>query len=252
VVGVILILFVLIPLLIREREGERILPWARGERSAHSLSIEPGSAYVVLRELLLGIVNKKRFLAILIIFTNGLALGYFDAMMPVFTVQELHWESKEYSEIASIAGLCAGALGILLSGVIMNRLGSGKTINIFILCMILIPVLLLSARTFWYTHELIFAFIILILIVRTLALIAIFALCMSLCSKLISATHFALFTAFGNLGISSGSGLFGHFSESYTYVGLLVIYAGISIITLFTSLIYHKEKVRPELIIEPS
>jgi PAT family beta-lactamase induction signal transducer AmpG len=87
--SVVVFLIMLLPLLLRERPGEKRFPWGAGEASAEAVAMKVGTWSEIIFTL------KKAFIlrSSLVMGTAGfvfcIGIGLMDAMAPLFTIQEL-------------------------------------------------------------------------------------------------------------------------------------------------------------------
>lgn len=83
------IIFLTLPLLMRERPGERFLPWTSGNASPISLHLQMTGWGEILKSLVKVIFLPASVIISLVSFLHGITYGLFDALMPMITVQEL-------------------------------------------------------------------------------------------------------------------------------------------------------------------
>ena len=219
------VLFLLLPLFLRERPGERLLPWSKGQPSAESLSAQLHGWKDILQSLTKVVFLPASLLIALAGFLHGITYGLFDAFMPMITVQEMGWSDQAYSNLAALSGLIAGILGFLAGGPLINRLGRKKILSRLLLALVILAFLMGMANPWWEAYATIQVYVILTYILRTLILITIFSAAMAICWQPVAATQFALYMAVGNLGISTGAALLGPLSQVFSYPQTLLVLA---------------------------
>ena len=246
--GAATLLFGLIPLLLRERPGEKLFPWSEGRAAPESLAFKQESWREIGGNLLKVLRLSGSFIIIALILIVGSIQGTFDALIPVVTVQELNWESDQYSKIAGISKLIAGAIGMLMGGWLVNRLGHKRALSIFLILLAGFSIGMGLLPAFWENDPFTVGQILLHHICRTLALITCFSIGMALCWKQIAASQFALYMAFGNLGISSGSIVMGQAATLLNYPQIFFILAGLAMLGVLVvsklNLRDHQKKIR--------
>jgi MFS transporter, PAT family, beta-lactamase induction signal transducer AmpG len=221
-----------VPLLLRERPGERLLPWTTGVASTEAAAMQL-EGWRSIGACLVRALRMPATLALLAIaFTHGLVNGLFEATMPLLTVRELDWTDSAYSQLAGTARIVSGVLGMVLGGVLVDRIGrrAGLTVTLFAmgaggLAMALLPALwpsVAAVRTYVIFYQVAYVF----------SSIAFFATAMTVCWKRIGATQFAMFMATSNLGLSTGSALLGPIGDPFGYGGLFLAAAGVAAIGL--------------------
>ena len=103
--GQFVLLIMLLPLFLRERPGERLLPWSTGEASVEALASVNESWRDIIVTLLRALILP---MSLLLIFLEGLqraAAGILLSINPVITVQELGWAQTEFANWVAITGI---------------------------------------------------------------------------------------------------------------------------------------------------
>tara|TARA_R110001606_G_scaffold74462_4_gene172569 strand:- start:3921 stop:5282 length:1362 start_codon:yes stop_codon:yes gene_type:complete len=232
----ILILTVVVTLL-RERPGERLLPWTAGDASPENLSRGAEAWLPIIRQVLAGLFRWRTALFLLgagaIVSSAGLA----DVFGPSFSVAELGWSSEYYSSFYSITGFVMVMAVMLLMGPLVSRNGARNMFIAFTGMMLLTNLaahfalpndfgtLAMQAylTIFWGAFG------------GTAALF--FAWMMNLTNPAVAAGQYALFMAIPNLVRSFSAGTHGQIIDNYGYdtsflVATISIAAGITICLL--------------------
>ena len=214
----------LVPLVSRERPGERLLPWTRGQ--AHADSDRPPESFAAIA------ANAKRYfflpaslLLVLAIVIYGVSRGIHLTLMPVYFVQELGWTDTAFSSVSGIALMVGGGFAILFGGTLTDLVGRRRMFIVtcslaatFAVLVAVIPALsesgfvMTSYRIAYNTLD-------------TLVIVAQIALAMVISTRVIAATQFALYMAVGNVGYSIGSAIFGQLHSSLTYPQIFIAFA---------------------------
>ena len=207
--GAATLAFTLFPLLLRERPGERLLPWTAGEASDVSAALQLDEWAEIGQSL-----RRVAFLpAALLVAAAGFAIefgeGLFDAYGPVFTVQHLGWTDAAFSNAMAAAKLVGGVVGMLGGGLLVHRLGWTRAVGGALLVLAGVGLGMGLTSAFWSEAFVVQAYLLLSVTVLTLAVIAFFATCMALCWKPVAAVQFALFMAVANVGYIAGSAAMG-------------------------------------------
>ncbi len=240
-------LIILIPLLLRERPGEKLLPWTNGRVSKSSGAIQLHSWKEVFKSLF-----KVFFLPVSLImgiaaFSFSVGRGLIDTVLPVFTVQHLGWVDTHYSQIFATANLISGILGMIIGGFLIDYFGKVKMISIYLVILILLVASMSFLRTYWQSEVFITAFIICFYTLVTFTTIAIFASAMQLCWKRISVTQFTLYMAVSNLGLAAGAAIMGQLKGfldwEYVILGYIFFAATMLILMRFINFEKHQKRV---------
>jgi len=231
----IVMLIITIPLLLRERPGEKLLPWTEGEPSKFAEKVQLHSWKKIFKSLV-----KVFFLPVSLImgiaaFSYSTGKGLIDTLLPVFTVQKLGWSDTQYSQFFATANLISGILGMFVGGFLIDYFGKVKMISIYLALLIIMVSALSFLQSFWQNEIFMMGFIIGFYALITFGTIAIFASAMQLCWKRIAATQFTLYMAISNLGLAAGAAVMGQLKSyfEWEYVILAyVLFAGLMLVLM--------------------
>jgi MFS transporter, PAT family, beta-lactamase induction signal transducer AmpG len=199
-------LIMLVPLLIRERPGERILPWSEGTASNEALSAQTDQFLAIFGTLFKALILPMSLLLIVLEALNRMAAGLLLAVMPVLTVQELSWEQTDYTQLVALAGVVAAVFGVLM-GPVVDRFGATRILTIVVGIRAAMFLLVGLAESLWQ-QSLFFQTVVMVdRLSGQVVTIAIISLFMRICLPAVSATQFAVYMASANLTLSMGSGL---------------------------------------------
>ncbi|MDA9764110.1 MAG: MFS transporter [Opitutales bacterium] len=246
--GLATLAFGLIPLLFRERPGEKLFPWSPGNPSPESLAIQQPSwlkIWVNLRKIF--ILPGSYVIIGLIILVGGIQ-GMFDALIPVVSVQKLNWEPDHYSNVAAVSKLFAGAMGMILGGWTVNRWGHKRALFVFLIVLFCSAISMGLLTGLWQNQVFTTGQILLHHLFRTLALVTCFSIGMAMCWQQIAASQFAIYMAFGNLGIAMGSILMGRATLVLGYSHIFFVLASLAALGLLVGskldLADHRKRVQ--------
>ncbi|MBK9733928.1 MAG: MFS transporter [Saprospiraceae bacterium] len=214
----------LIPLLLRERQGEKLMPWSSGATSPESdlLKIDKwGKLFISFKKVVL---LPNTLLVCLIIFVSKGALTYIETMLPIFSIQELGWNNVTYSNTYSTSKLVGGIIGMVMGGILIARFG---TIRMFQICLFLVGLLAASMgffKLFWQNAMYVSAFIAIFNLMYTLLVISQLATAMQVCWKRISALQFTFFMTLANFGMTAGAAVLGFFRSHFGWQIIFFIF----------------------------
>ena len=199
----------LVPLLLRERPGERLLPWTAGRASDAARAVQPTDWRSVGADL----VRVMGLPASLLLAGAAFCAGAFDgliiAFMPVLAVGELGWTDTGYADVVAVGQVAAGVLGMALGSVLIGRVGRVRMLVGLAALVGLVLLAMAAVPELWIARPVVVAFALGYLATFVLLTITLLATGMALCERSVAATQFALFTAAMNVGRSAGSGLMG-------------------------------------------
>jgi len=236
-----------IPLLLRERPGEKLLPWTKGETSKIAGQIQLHSWKIIFKSLIKVFLLPVSLMMGFAAFSYMVGRGLIDTLLPVFTVQQLGWADTQYSQVFATANLIAGVLGMFVGGALIDFFGKVRMISIYLVLLILLISALSFFKIFWQDEVFVTGFIIGFYTLLTFTTIAIFAAAMQLCWKRVAATQFTLYMAISNLGLALGAAIMGQLKElfNWEYVILAyILFAAIMLILIrFINFEKHQKRV---------
>jgi MFS transporter, PAT family, beta-lactamase induction signal transducer AmpG len=221
VIGIIM----LVPIFLRERQGEKILPWTSGTASPETKQLQLNSFVDIFKSLYSVFSLRNSLLLALLIFIGLGSFKYIGTLLPIFTVKELSWTNVEYSQYYASAKLIGGIVGMLLGGVLIEKFGKKTMINIYFFGLVFFITVLSFSKNYWSDKTFIYAFMIAHNILYTFTSIGVFAVAMQCCWKKISASQFALYMTIANLGQISLAALIGPIKENFSWQITLFAYA---------------------------
>ena len=226
VIGLILLL----PLGLRERPGEKRLPWTAGAPAPESLRLHAHGWAPLLRAARRVFALRNSLLLLPAVFVAQLCQNYLDNSLPIFTVQQLGWTNGQYSQVYSTCGLIGGVVGMLAGGWLIGRLGTIRLVQGSLLGLGLLAAALGGGRAWWPDPAFITGCIGVFCLLNTLAMVGLLALAMQCCWPRISAVQFTVYMTVFNLGAATGTALLGvvrsHLPWAGTYLLVPVLLVG--------------------------
>ena len=195
-------------IIVRERPGERLLPWTKGVAVQRNLDLHVGAFGPIIRDVLTAMFEHRALLFLGALFfaggTGGLILG----VGPIYSVEILGWQKNDYSSWASQSNLVAAILAILLFGLIVERWGARRIFILTMVSMAAIALAMLILQPVWANGLVLIGFIFASRSVNTFRLVAGGAVSMALCIPTVAASQFTLLVAFINFGnMTAGASL---------------------------------------------
>jgi PAT family beta-lactamase induction signal transducer AmpG len=231
----IVLLIMIVPVFLRERPGEKIMPWTKGEISEVSGKLQLHSWKAILKSLYQVFFLRVSLIMGIAVFSYSVGRGLLQTLLPVFTVQELGWTDSHYSQTFATVNLISGILGMFIAGALIDFFGKIRMMTIYLGCLIGIVLAMTFMKSYWQNNIFIYGFFVGFTILDTFITIAVFATAMQLCWKRISATQFTLFMAIANIGLAAGAKLLGPLTENlnWEYVILTVVaFTGVMLVLI--------------------
>jgi PAT family beta-lactamase induction signal transducer AmpG len=213
----VVLLIMLIPLILKEHPGEKVMPWTHGQASPVALNMQLHDWGSIFKNLIRVFFLPMSLILGVGVFFNSINRGLIDAVLPVLTVQELGWLDTEYSNIFATAGLVSGAIGMFIGGALIDFLGKIRMMAVFLFLIMLLLSIMSFFYDSWGSVAIVTGYIIAFYTLFTLLTISIFATAMQLCWKKVAATQFTIYMAVSNLGLSVGASLLGPLKSMFSY-----------------------------------
>jgi PAT family beta-lactamase induction signal transducer AmpG len=202
-------LIMLVPLLLRERPGEKILPWTPGTGSPDTAALQLNNLTKIFKSLFSVLKLPNSILLLLVLFVTLTALAFMRTIFPIFTIQELGWSNKDYSEIYAATSFVGGIIGMLAGGLLLEKFGKIRMLSVYLILLILFTTIMAFSKSLWHHAFFTTGYIALYNLIFVLIAIGLFATSMQFCWRKISALQFTLYMAIYNLGQTAGAALIG-------------------------------------------
>ncbi len=223
-----------IPLLFRERPGEKLLPWMNGVTSKNSIELQLHSWKKVFTLLGRVIIMPYSVMMVITGFLTGTTVSYMNTLLPVFTVQALGWTNEMYSNINALSSVIGAILGILVAGRLYDLFGKVKMLSVFFIVSMIVATIMFYVKPFWNIDWIGKAFVIAYNILYVFIQVGFLAVAMELCWKKISASQFTFYMAISNLGWITGSAIIGTIKEQYSWSYSILAFAFLAALALLS------------------
>jgi MFS transporter, PAT family, beta-lactamase induction signal transducer AmpG len=222
---------------LREREGERLMPWSGGEAHARNLSIRLEAWWPLLRSTFLAMGRMVSLLWLPVLFGRGILYGSFAGATPLIGAGYAGWDTAEIASLTATAGLSAGVLCMTLGGWLGDRFGA-KRIAIMWCSLQLLLIAGMYLGQAWWSDPLVFIIFVYGWVSMDMLLtVAALPISMRLCDPKVAATQFTIYMAVSNFGISFGAFMLGKTDAMGGLASIfLIVGAGVAIalVLLFT------------------
>jgi len=196
-------------LLLRERTGERRLPWSTGTVHPRNTAIHLGAWWPILKNTMRSVLLPVSLLWLPVLLVRGFHYGMFTGITPVLGANELGWAEDSITATVSTAQLVGGILGLTLGGWVGDRFGAKKTVIAFFLLYMSVSATMFLTQSMWSDPALFYGFVYAWCALDVLITVAALPISMRLCHPGVAATQFTLYMACSNFGISIGAWVFG-------------------------------------------
>jgi PAT family beta-lactamase induction signal transducer AmpG len=239
-------LILAVAIAVRERPGEKLLPWTEGQATRRSVEMKPDSWWVVIRDLLRVMLLPASLLMICVAILFRFADGFWITLAPIVAVQEFGVNNITFSKFVSQVSFIAAAVGIGL-GLIIDK----KGIRVFygtamaLYGGIALYVGLSDFSSLTTTH--LITIVILQALVFQGVFIGMIASSMNLCWARVAATQFATYMTMANVGRLAGQGALVALDDRISYNQMYLVIACVffvgAVLVWVTGFRKHRETV---------
>lgn len=215
--SIIVAVIMFVPIFLRERPGEKFLPWTKGAASSETAKMQLTNWSDIFKSLYSVFTLRNSLLLGIILFIASMSFNFIATLLPVFTVQALGWTNQQYSQLFSIASLIGGLGGMLIGGILIDKFGKVRMMNIYFFTLIFLTAVFVFGNAMWVNSWFIGAFMMVFQILYVFSSIGLFAIAMQCCWKKVSATQFTIYMTLGNLGRITGAKLIGPAKDQFNW-----------------------------------
>ena len=196
-------------LVVRERPGERLLPWTKGIASQRNLDLHLGAFGPIIRNLFAAMFTRQTLVLVPALLAVTAAWGIFLGLAPLFATNILGWEKAAYSGWSGQANLVAGFVCVFFLGAAASHWGARRVFIAGALIASFCAAAIVALQNHWTNPALFIGAIFLFTTLAFLRSVTGGSLAMRLCKPAIAATQFAVFMAIFNLGRTAASASLG-------------------------------------------
>lgn len=237
-------LLVLVSILFRERVGERLLPWSRGEANPEMLKPE-GSILQLFKDLIQVLLLPMSLLIMGIISLQRINYGIHKVWSPDLAINVLGYTDSNYANWVASVSLVSAFCGLAL-GPVIDKLGARRAYAFTLLiAACLYTGLFPLVDTMSHPTVAVIA-LFLVYLTGTMLFITFISLAMSLCRVEIASTQFACYMALANLGMALGSGIYPivfNFTGMKSILAQGALYAVAWLLMARVDLVSHKQRL---------
>ncbi|HNR19685.1 MAG TPA: MFS transporter [Bacteroidia bacterium] len=241
-------LIMLAPLLLRERAGEKLLPWTAGAASPETEKMKLETWAMIFKSLFKVFSLRNSLLVALVAFASQVGFNFIATLLPVFTVTSLDWTNQEYSNFFATASLIGGLGGMLIGGIFIDKFNKRKVMTWYCILFIALAISFVLLQQYWVEKWFVMTFMVLYKLLYVFSCIGIFAIAMQCCWKKISASQFTLFMTIGNLGRVLGAKLVGPLRENLSWEYCFLFFAVMMLAAIVVYQLINLKQQKKELL----
>ena len=216
--------------IVRERPGERLLPWTEG-RATERVETAKRGFRSIFADLMRVLFLPMSLLLVAVEFINRVRDGIAVAVFPVFAVEQLGYTTTEYTSFTGIVGMASAVAGAML-GFLIDRHGAKRFLLVALAGSAACHLVAGSLPSLWEERDVVLVLAGLTYLFTQLIFVATIALFMNLCWPRIAATQFAIYMSLANLSRTVGSGAMAvvgdhlTFAQDFLIMGALLTFSG--------------------------
>lgn len=239
---------------VREREGERKLPWSPGEAHTANLEVQLERWWPLLKQTVIALLAPLSLLWAIVLVTRGTQYGVMAAVTPVIGVSEAGLSEAQVTALTGLAQLIAGALGLTLGSWLGTVLGCKRALILLLLCWVAFNTAMALSQPLWADPGFSRWFIPTWFALDTVLTVVSIPISMRLCARAVAATQFTIYMAITNMGIAIGTFLFGMADRLGDFVDIFPIMVGINLLALMLMLLvpFPRRAANTELATDPA
>jgi len=232
--------------LVRERSGERLLPWTTGEAAARGVPVA-ASFSGIFKGLFKVLFLPMSLVLTLAEWTVRMRDGVAVAVIPVVATQTLGYSAEAYSSLGGVLGVLIALAGLAI-GPLVDRFGAKSIYLVGIGGSALTTLLFAVTQPLWGSAPYAIGIWILLNVFGQVIFISFIACAMTICWTPVAASQFAIYMSLSNLARSVGSGVFapisGHLDVSQQFLLMSALMAvAFAVLTRFR-LEPHRRQLR--------
>lgn len=195
----------LLAIILRERTGEKILPWTAGQASPATSLVGSINWLAILKLTLVSLIRRDSLLYLAATSVVRMTGGIFVAFWPAYATTKASWSTQDYSTMVAVVGLFVSVGGMGLGSFLNARLGPRRSCIFSAGFYIVIGGLFLVFPQMGLLWGGLIALYALTDSTSLLFTISGNPLRMRLCDKRVAATQFTIYNSLGNLPVPAGA-----------------------------------------------
>jgi PAT family beta-lactamase induction signal transducer AmpG len=192
-------------LALREREGERLLPWSQGGAHARNLSIHLGAWGPIFRNTFRSMIFPASLLFLPVLLARGIHYGIFTGATPLIGTGEVGWDEESITRLVGVAQLASGIVGMTVGGWMGDLFGAKRSTIAAFSAFLVVSLMMMAGTAYWSEPSVFGAFVFAWIMLDILITVVALPISMRLCDPTVGATQFTLYMATSNFGITLGA-----------------------------------------------
>ena len=222
---------------VRERTGERRLPWSEGTAHPRNEKLRATSWRDLFGETFRAVLRKQSLLWMPIPFARGLIYGTMVVAIPLIASQYTGWTEDRLGSVNGSGNFIGGIVTVTIGSLLALRLGAQRLLVVSSALFLAFIGWIVFAMPNWGDPRYMTAFIIGGLGIYALLGVGIMVISMRYCSPKVAATQFSIYMAVHNLGITFAGLMIGMLAFLSTPLAMLQSLIGVLAVAMIVLLL---------------
>ncbi|HEX2794264.1 MAG TPA: hypothetical protein VHN58_07525, partial [Croceicoccus sp.] len=192
-------------IVVRERQGEKRMPWSHGVAHPRNLDIQVEAWWPLLKQSFKAITAISSLMMIPYLLMRAMPAGANEVYYPILTTTITGWSTSDYTNVNSAAQLGAAIFGLVLGGWIIGKVGPQRSVGLLLPMFVVLLLAIGLSPAEWSQSWFMTTVIWVNEFLGILLAIALIPIAMQLCSPAVAATQFTIYMAIGNFGRPLGA-----------------------------------------------
>lgn len=111
--------------LVRERKGEKLLPWTNGAVAEDAKAIIPEDWVAILVAAFRNLFRRQTLLVAILLLTYGVHQNLNDTTGSLFAIRQMGWSQSQFTSMLALSNIVMGLFCLTVGGWIVDRYGPG-------------------------------------------------------------------------------------------------------------------------------
>ncbi len=187
---------------VRERTGERRLPWSPGKSHAASLAIQADNWFVLIKDAFRNLWQKDSIIWSGALFLRGMGYGTMVIATPLIAANYAGWNEAQIGTANGTAQLLAAICAMTVGGYLCTKLGAKRFQIMSFAAFVAAVIGFVLMEEFWHLSAMVWAIIVGWSVLYVIVGTPMSAIVMAFCDPKTGATQFSIYMAFVNQGTS--------------------------------------------------
>lgn len=187
---------------IRERHGERRLPWSEGDTHEVSRQYQAQAWWPLLKDAFRLLVRPNSLHFVAITFIIGATYGTMTVAVPLIAANSAGWNEAQLGSVNGVAQLCAALVTISLGGYLTAKVGMKRFQLVTLTAFASAILFFVLMQNHWASSAMMTVIVVGWTVLYFLLSAPQAAITMTFCAPKTGASQFSIYMAFSNQGIS--------------------------------------------------